>query len=74
MDAWIDCMTDIDDPDTGMTKFWIKKEDTLVIELHNSYNLKTNHLKIFHELLECVAFVNERKLKNSEALIAVASD
>ena len=30
MDAWIDCMTDIDDKEIGMTKIWINKTDTLV--------------------------------------------
>ena len=31
MNAWIGCMTDIDDKETGMTKAWINETDTLVI-------------------------------------------
>jgi RNAse (barnase) inhibitor barstar len=73
MNAWIDCMTDIDVKETGMTKFWINKTDTLVIELTNSANFKERCGEIYLALLECSAFVNSRKAENNaQAMIAVA--
>jgi RNAse (barnase) inhibitor barstar len=73
MDAWIDCMTDIDDKETGMTRVWINKTDTLVIELTNSKQFKERCPDIYIALLECAAFVNFRKIENKEqAMIAIA--
>ena len=74
MDAWIDCMTDIDAPENGMTKIWIKKTDTLVIEICNSESFKERCNDIYLALLECSAFVNYRKLENNEqAMIAISA-
>jgi RNAse (barnase) inhibitor barstar len=75
MNAWIDCMTDIDDKETGMTKVWINKTYTLVIELTNSDNFKERCGDIYLALLECSAFVNFRKVEsNEQAMIAVSLD
>ena len=46
MNAWIDWMTNIDDKEAGMTKFWINTADTLIIELTNSEVLKKNSFGI----------------------------
>ncbi|HZB13393.1 MAG TPA: barstar family protein [Chryseolinea sp.] len=75
MNAWIDCMTYIDDKDSGMTRVWITKNDTLVIELTNSKKLKQRCPDIHSALLECAAFVNFRKIENKEqSMIAIAAD
>lgn len=75
MDAWIDCMTDIDDKDTGMTKVWINEADTLVIELTNSEKFKRDCFEIYLELIECIGFVNARKLKEGNGTsISLALD
>ncbi len=58
MDAWIDCMTDIDDNQTGMLRVSINKTDTLVIELINSNSFKERCLAFYFALNECAAFVN----------------
>ena len=74
MDAWIDCMSDIDSPENGMTKIWIEKTDTLVIEIRNSERFKERCGEIYLELLECSAFVNFRKLEYGEqAMIAISA-
>ncbi|MDP1726190.1 MAG: barstar family protein [Bacteroidota bacterium] len=74
MNAWIDCMTDIDTPENGMTKVWIKKTDTLVIEIRNSESFKERCNDIYTALLECAAFVNYRKIEsNEQAMIAIAA-
>ena len=74
MDAWIDCMTDIDDPNSGMTRLTVEPNATVLIELVNSENFRKSHEDIYFALLDCVAFVNMRKInENSHTLIAVAS-
>jgi hypothetical protein len=35
MDAWIDCMSYLDDPDSGMTKITCEKGDYILLELEN---------------------------------------
>lgn len=75
MDAWIDCMTEIDDRESGMTKVWINNTDTLIIELVNSSSFKERCSDIYLALLECSAFVNYRKIEsNKQAMIAIALD
>ena len=74
MNAWIDCMTDVDAPENRMTKVWIKKTDTLVIEIRNSESFNERCNDIYLALLECSAFVNSRKLENNEqAMIAISA-
>jgi RNAse (barnase) inhibitor barstar len=73
MNAWIDCMTDIDDPTTGMTRINIKPNETLIINLVNSNNFRNNHKEIYYGLLDCAAFVNSRKIaENSKTAIAIS--
>lgn len=75
MNAWIDCMTYIDDKDSGMTKVSINKTDTLVIELTNSNEFKQRCPDIHSAILECAAFVNFRKVENNEqSMIAIAAE
>src|SRR5687767_3306707 len=73
MDAWIDCMTYIDDKEAGMSKFWINKNDTLVIELTAVESFKKNCPDIYLGLFECTAIVNKRKINDGgQAMIAIA--
>lgn len=74
MDAWIDCMSYIDDEAAGMTKMWINQSDTLVIHLKNSAGFCDQHGDIFNKLLECVAFVNGRRIEDNGPIIAVVAD
>ena len=74
MNAWIDCMSYIDDKDSGMTNVIISDSDTLLLNLENSENFKKRCIDIYFELLECVAFVNCRNIeRNSGVMIAVSS-
>lgn len=73
MNAWIDCMSYIDHKETGMTRFWIDKTDTLVIELTNCEAFKQRCFEIYLALFECVAFVNSRKTdRNGGTMIALS--
>lgn len=73
MNAWIDCMSSLDDKDSGLTTYFIDKNDTLVIELRNSESFKKNCTDIYFELFECIAFVNERCLAAPGPMIAIAN-
>jgi hypothetical protein len=74
MNAWIDCMTYIDDPESGMTKINIYSGDILIIKLVNSEYFKKNCKEQYLALLECSAFVNQRRLDDeSNTMIAIAS-
>jgi hypothetical protein len=73
MNAWIDCMTYIDDPDAGMTRNAVKPGQTIIIELVNSDNFKEKHEDIYYALLDCSAIVNSRKIDDkTRTFIAIA--
>ena len=75
MNAWIDCMSYIDNNETGMTKFSINETDTLIIELTNCEAFKKKCFDIYLALFESVAFVNFRKIKtNGHSMIAIATN
>lgn len=75
MNAWIDCMSDIASPQTGMTRVHVKNDETLIIALSNGRDLKERLPNVFRELLECAAFVNYRKLNfEQKPMIAIGSD
>ena len=73
INAWIDCMSSIDEKDSGMTTFSINKDDTLVIELKNHEIFRKMYSEIYFELLECTAFVNERCISTPGPMIAIAN-
>ncbi len=73
MNAWIDCMTYIDDKDSGMTKFLVDKGDTIIIELKNSDTFKNKCPDIYLTLFECAGHVNERRVVDNDfTMIAIA--
>jgi len=63
MEAWIDCMSYLDDCASGMTKVWINKGDTLIIELNNNEVFKNRCQDIYLNLLQCIDIVNTRNLE-----------
>jgi RNAse (barnase) inhibitor barstar len=73
MDAWIDCMSYLDDWSSGMTKVWINKGDTLIIQLNDYEVFKNRRQDIYLNLLQCVAIVNTRNIKaNKKTTIALS--
>ncbi len=63
MNAWIDCMTSIDEPPSGMSDLTINKGDVLVLHLHKVDDFKSRCPQIFHALVDCTAFVNARRME-----------
>jgi RNAse (barnase) inhibitor barstar len=58
--AWIDCMTDLDAPEHGMTTVHVKAGETLTIYLEHSRALR-QYPDILEGLMEMVDFVNSRR-------------
>ena len=73
MNAWIDCMTNLDDPDGGLTEIWVKPGEVLTLELKNVDSLKTRCPDIYDSLIEATAFVNHRRIDVGEGPILALS-
>jgi hypothetical protein len=61
MDAWIDCMSYLDE-DAGMTRFLLAEGEMLHIEITGTESFNRRLPEIFDALVECSAFVNQRYL------------
>ena len=65
MDAWIDCMSDLE----HMTKFRLKKDEMLHVEILGAEEFRKRLPSIFEALVDCSAFVNKRFVATGEAAI-----
>jgi RNAse (barnase) inhibitor barstar len=63
MNAWIDCMTNLDDRDGGLTEVTVKAGEILTLELKNVDDFKKRCPDIYDSLIECTAFVNHRRIE-----------
>ena len=63
MNAWIDCMTNLDDPDGGLSEVTVKPGEILTLELKNVDDFKRRCPDIYDALIECTAFVNHRRIE-----------
>jgi hypothetical protein len=59
MNAWVDCLSYLRDDD-GMSKFVLKENEVLTIEVQHSEKLRAAVPDIVEELQFCVAMINER--------------
>lgn len=59
MDAWIDCLSYLRD-DEGMTKFRLKPNEILQIEVAHSEQLRKQAPEILGEMTFCIDALNER--------------
>lgn len=57
MDAWIDCMSDING---GMTKPILNTNEPICIELTETEDFNKRLPGVMDDLIECTAFVNQR--------------
>lgn len=63
MDAWIDCMTSLDEPDHGMSAITINEGGIVVLQLDSVARMKDGCRRAYDDLLECSAFVNWRRMQ-----------
>lgn len=63
MNAWIDCLSDLDDPDAGMTTIHVQSGEILSLILDHAASFKDRCPELFTTCLECAAFVNWRRIE-----------
>jgi RNAse (barnase) inhibitor barstar len=66
MNAWIDCMTDLDDADAGMTTVTVAPGELFHLEVEDTQNFQKRVPEIFQAFIECAAFVNMRRIEQEE--------
>nr|WP_242628866.1 barstar family protein [Xanthomonas oryzae] len=67
MDAWIDCISYLDDPGSGMTTTHIDSGLTLSLVIEHAQEFKARCPDLFSDLVECAAFVNWRRIEAGQA-------
>lgn len=67
MDAWIDCMSDLDDPGSGMTTVHVDSGQALPLVIEHAQDFKTRCPDLFSALVECAAFVNWQRIEAGQA-------
>jgi len=73
MDAWIDCMTYLDDAGAGMTTVHVPAGGVLVLQLEDVNDFASRCPEQYSALIECSAFVNWRRLEaKKSAVLALA--
>ncbi len=62
MNAWIDCLTYVDDPDAGMVRDPIEPGGFLALRVDNCAEFQWRCPEQYNALIECAAFVNYRRI------------
>jgi hypothetical protein len=63
MDAWIDCMSCLDDPSSGMTAVSVNAGDLVALRIDDAPGFTRRCPEQYEALMECVAAVNSRRLE-----------
>ena len=73
MNAWIDCMTHLDDPSAGMSRIHVSSGDVLVLGLDDVDAFASRCPEQYRAIIECTAFVNWRRIERGEPAISALS-
>src|ERR671930_527540 len=60
MDAWIDCMSCLDDEEAGLSRLTLGDGERLFIEVTDAEGFNSRLPEIFDALVDCSAFANNR--------------
>ncbi|MEM6759018.1 MAG: barstar family protein [Pseudomonadota bacterium] len=71
--AWIDCMTDVDDAGDTMTQIKVPPGKILTLQIANSNALKRFNPEMLGALNDLVAFVNWRRIEQGEQPVLALS-
>ncbi|RYY52199.1 MAG: barnase inhibitor [Chitinophagaceae bacterium] len=63
MNAWIDCMTSVDDPEDGLTSVHGTKEAGLLLNLGDCTEFAKRCPEQYEAILDSVGFVNHRRME-----------
>lgn len=67
MNAWIDCLSYLDDPDSGMTAVHVDPGQALSLVIEHAQDFKTRCPELFSALVEGAAFVDWRRIEVGQA-------
>jgi RNAse (barnase) inhibitor barstar len=73
MNAWIDCMTYLDDPDAGMSAVTVEPGKCLTLQLDDANEFARRCPEQFAALLDSVAFVNWRRIEEGKSAVLTLS-
>ncbi len=73
MNAWIDCMTYLDDPNAGMSSLHVAGGDVIVLCLTDASGFRRRCPEIYQAIIECSAIVNFRRIEQDEPAILALS-
>lgn len=73
MNAWIDCLTYLDNPDAGMTNVHCIPGSVIVLELLSVKSFKQRCPDQYDAVIECAAFVNWRRLELGQSAVLAIS-
>jgi RNAse (barnase) inhibitor barstar len=63
MNAWIDCMTYLNDPDVVDTDINAASAEIVVLQLNHVADFKERCPEIYDAIVECSAFINYRQIE-----------
>lgn len=73
MNAWIDCLTYVDDRDAGMSEVHAPEGGVLVLQLEHAKDFALRCPEVYAATVECVAFVNWRRVDMGDGPALVLS-
>jgi hypothetical protein len=73
MDAWIDCMTSLDEPTHGMTSVHAPPGGVVVLQIDNYKYVRNRRPDLLSDIVECSAFVNWRRLEQGRPAVIALS-
>lgn len=71
--AWIDCMTYLDDAEAGVTSVHASPGGVIVLQLEDVADFSLRCQKQYKAIIECAAFVNWRRIETSQSAVLVLS-
>jgi len=63
MNAWIDCMTCLDEPEAGMTHIHAQPGGVVALQLDHADELRQESRELYDAIIEGTAFVNWRRIE-----------
>lgn len=73
MNAWIDCMTDLDDPGTRMSAVSVQPGNVLILQLEEVDDFAARCPELYIALVDSSAFVNWRRVEQGQSAVLALS-
>ena len=73
MDAWVDCLSYLGSPESGMSQIHVEPGHVVVIQLTEAKDFARRCPEQYSALIECAAFVNWRCIeRGNEPILAMS--